>query len=392
MNILMFEYKHYGIEDIKEAFLDFGYNVNTITYKLSDNLKDIGFENILKKELGKIQYDFVFSFNFYPVISRVCEKQSIKYVSWVYDSPMISLYSYTVINKCNYIFIFDSEECKKLKSMGINNVYYLPLAVNVNRVDKTINNKKNAHDIVFESENISFVGSIYNEEKHRLYNRLYNGVNDYTKGYLDGIINSQLKLYGGFILEEVINKDILKELQKSINISTNPDGVETPEYTYANYILSRRVTELERKEIITKLSNKHNVDLYTNDTKLVLGKAVNRGSVDYYNQMPYVFNNSAINLNITLKSIKSGIPLRVFDILGSNGFLISNFQSDMLEFFVPNEDFVYYESVEDLLTKVEHYLSHRNQAKEIAHNGYKKVKEFHNFHRRVDEILNVIYK
>lgn len=34
------------------------------------------------------------------------------------------------------------------------------------------------------------------------------------------------------------------------------------------------------------------------------------GPVDYYKQMPYIFKLSDINLNISLKSIRTGIPLR----------------------------------------------------------------------------------
>ena len=49
------------------------------------------------------------------------------------------------------------------------------------------------------------------------------------------------------------------------------------------------------------------------------------GSCDYYGQMTKVFKASSINLNITLKISQSGIPLRVMDILGAGGFLLSNY-------------------------------------------------------------------
>ena len=31
--------------------------------------------------------DFVFSFNFLPVVSKVCSKEAVTYVSWIYDNP-----------------------------------------------------------------------------------------------------------------------------------------------------------------------------------------------------------------------------------------------------------------------------------------------------------------
>ena len=97
------------------------------------------------------------------------------------------------------------------------------------------------------------------------------------------------------------------------------------------------------------------------------------GPVEYFNEMPQVFRCSRINLNITLRSILTGIPLRALDVMGAGGFLISNYQSEIPEYFVPGEDLVVYEDYEDLCTKVEYYLSHESERREIAINGCRKV-------------------
>lgn len=101
-----------------------------------------------------------------------------------------------------------------------------------------------------------------------------------------------------------------------------------------------------------------------------------------------MFRQSRINLNISRRGIKSGIPLRAFDIMGSRGFLLSNFQADFLDFFVPGEDFVYYESKEDFLEKVDYYLTHEDERQRIAENGYHKVAAGHTYRHRVREILS----
>ena len=89
-----------------------------------------------------------------------------------------------------------------------------------------------------------------------------------------------------------------------------------------------------------------------------------------------------------MRGIKSGIPLRAFDIMGAGGFLLSNYQEGFLEYFVPGEDFVYYESKEDLLAKVEYYLSHDEERKAIARNGHEKVAASHTYRHRIGEMLN----
>lgn len=389
MSVLVYEYKHFCIEDICESFERYGYDVVRLKCEIKDRASDKNFEENFEKALEKIDCDFVFSFNYYPVISNLCKKFNLKYVSWVYDSPLIVLYSYTVINSCNYIFLFDTAVYQELKSVGINTVYYLPLAVNTSRIDRLIQNNKN---VLYKYKcDVAFVGSMYNEKKHSLYARLYSGLSDYMKGYIDGIVRVQYDLYGISLLEKAIDTDfVIKELQKSIDVQTNPDGVETPAYTYANYFLARRVTELERRDIITKISESNPVQVYTNENGADIGQGINKGQIDYYDTMPLVFNGTKINLNITLKSIKNGIPLRCFDILGSGGFLLTNYQADMLEYFVPDEDFVYYNSIGEAKELVEYYLSNEEKRKNIARNGYEKVKKYHNFDERVKKIIECI--
>ena len=56
-------------------------------------------------------------------------------------------------------------------------------------------------------------------------------------------------------------------------------------------------------------------------------------------------------LNLTLRSITSGIPLRALDILGCGGFLLSNYQPELCEYFTPDVDFVYFNDMDDLEQK-----------------------------------------
>ena len=99
--------------------------------------------------------------------------------------------------------------------------------------------------------------------------------------------------------------------------------------------------------------------------------------------MPEVFRRSKINLNISLRLIQSGIPLRVLDVLGCGGFLITNYQQEIAENFENGIDLVMYEDYVDLVEKVEYYLIHEEERKAIALNGYNKVRERFNFDDRV---------
>ena len=167
----------------------------------------------------------------------------------------------------------------------------------------------------------------------------------------------------------------------------------TPAQIYSHFVLSRQVTAMERREVLELLGKTgHTLNLYTNDKNTEIPGWKNNGPVDYYDKMPEVFANSRINLNITLRSIKTGIPLRAFDIMGSGGFLLSNYQPELFEFFTPGEDLVVYESMDDLLAKVDYYLSHENERAEIAQNGCRKVLKEHTLSKRLDCMEEIALK
>ena len=99
------------------------------------------------------------------------------------------------------------------------------------------------------------------------------------------------------------------------------------------------------------------------------------GTVDYHTQMPLVFAGSRINLNISLRSIRSGIPLRVLDIMACGGFVLSNWQPEITQYFEEGVEIVTFDSLQDCLAKIAYYLTHEEERKQIAARGQRKVQE-----------------
>ncbi|MDD3240266.1 MAG: DUF3880 domain-containing protein [Lachnospira sp.] len=396
MNILIFEYKNFGIEDVTDALTNMGHTSHVVSSELIRERVSVEFDQLFDLEYEQQHYDCVFTFNYSPALSNNCKRVNTPYIAFVYDSPLVSLYSYTIINPCNHVFLFDKTLYEEFHNQGISTVHYMPLAVNVARLDHMRNalshSANNSTDNILDrfSSEIAFIGSMYNE-KHNLYERL-NGISPRTAGYLEGIMESQLQVYGYYFIEDMLTSNILEDMQKSAPITPNKDGVETVSYMYAYYFIARKLAEKERQQILTKLSNRYNVKLFTPNPTPALPQVHDMGPVDYYNDMPYIFQNSKINLNISLRSIRSGIPLRCMDIMGAEGFLLSNYQADFYEHFIPGEDLILYESQDDLLTKCNYYLSHDAERRQIAANGYGKVKESHTYEVRLKEIFEIVFR
>lgn len=386
MKILFAEWKSIGQNDLKAAFVAEGHKLTCFSLMIQNGLPVPETENRLRSVLHKEIPDVVFSVDYFPVISEVCKKEDIRYISWAYDSPCRELCSVTIVNPCNVVYVFDKTLYLEFSDAGISTVHYMPMAVNVERLDSMDDGLKPFHPY-----DISFVGSFYVEDEQDIYiDRVMPALPAYAKGYLAGLINTQLKIQGYNFIEELLTP-VIDKLWKALPVQVRPDSIETREYLYA-HIINRRITAIERLELLEEVADRHFVDLFTWGRDFTMSNVYNHGPVDYYSEMPLVFKKSKINLNISLRGIRSGIPLRAMDIMGCGGFLLSNFQSDFLDFFVPDEDFVFFENKEDLLRKIDYYLIHEDERKVIAKNGHDKVAAGHTYRHRIKEMLALCEK
>jgi spore maturation protein CgeB len=93
---------------------------------------------------------------------------------------------------------------------------------------------------------------------------------------------------------------------------------------------------------------------------------------------------------MTIPNIKSGIPLRIYDILGAGGFCITNFQAELPMFFENEKHLVWYYSNEDLYDKVDFYLRHDTERERIASAGHDHVRTTCTYESRITKILEII--
>ncbi len=386
MKILLIEWKSFARGDLKEALILEGHQLVLLPVSVSEeNLNHSPeLEERLSAVLHKEVPDLVFSVDYWPAVSIVCNREKVRYISWTYDNPHVMLYSRTVTHPCNVIFVFDQTLWRQFYEAGIRTVHYMPLAANTERLDAITAVMSSVPQFAYD---VSFVGSLYLEKENH-FDQMMSGLSEYTKGYLNALMAAQMKIQGYNFIEEALHS-VVDELHRVYPIHGNDDGMETREYLYAQYIVNRRITGIERIDLLDAVAQRQTVDLFTHYRDFALPNLRNHGNVDYDTEMPNVFHCSKINLNISLRSIQSGIPLRAFDIMGSGGFLLSNFQADFLEHFVPGEDFVFYESKEDLVRKVGYYLNHEKERQAIARNGHDKIAREHTYRHRVREMLSL---
>jgi spore maturation protein CgeB len=387
MEVLFYRYNSICEPDIIAILRRLGHAVSEITEEMTN--KSIGAKaqmDLVAQALKKKPCQAVFSINFFPIVSEVCNIFHIPYVCWVVDCPVMELYSHSIRNPWNRIFLFDYAMYEEFHPQNPQGIFYLPLGADYGRLDSLLADATEA-DREKYSADVSFVGSLYTEKCP--YNRLKG--DSYLKGYLDGVIEAQLKIYGYNFLEDCITDSILEEFKKQVPFYQFPERAEhNDRAAMAHLYLGNKVTEQERLRLLGRVSEEFSLDLYTASDFSPLPHAHYRGLAKTTTEMPKVFLFSKINLNFTSKPIRSGLPLRIWDILGAGGFLLTNFQSEIPEYFEVGKDLEAFASEEELVEKIRYYLAHNEEREEIARNGYQKAKEQYSLETRVRQMLGCL--
>ena len=93
MNILFYRYGSICEPDIIASFKHLGFNITEDTREVyNKQLLPSDCINGLAKLLKQNTYSFVFSINFFPSVSDVCNIWGIPYLCLIVDSPVLELF------------------------------------------------------------------------------------------------------------------------------------------------------------------------------------------------------------------------------------------------------------------------------------------------------------
>ncbi len=391
MNIIFHRYNSICEPDYMDAFRQLG--VEVIEENSEMEKRPVSLEE-RTRILGELVLEthplFVFSINFFPYISIICEKLGVKYVAVSVDCPVVEIYSTAIRNACNRLFLFDYHQYESVVSENPSGVFYLPLGANVERLDRTLGELPAAGHLPYHYD-ISLVGSLYKEKDPYLDIKL----KPYDRGFFDALISAQMMLPGQSLAEEVVGPVQIQAL-KGADPEFYPSDMsvfDTDAFVAVNHYISPHLSYLDRVSLLNLLAEmlpEYGVHLFTRSDTSDLQGVHTHGGVTTMKEMPEVFRYSKINLNPTIRSIQTGLPQRVWDVLGCGGFLLMNAQADLPRHLQAGKHLETYASPEELLDKARYYLTHEEEREEIARQGYREAKARHTVLMRVMEIVRKI--
>jgi spore maturation protein CgeB len=108
--------------------------------------------------------------------------------------------------------------------------------------------------------------------------------------------------------------------------------------------------------------------------------------IDYRRELPAVYADSRINLNITSAQLERSINNRVFDVAATGAFLLTDHRADLAKVF-PDFAPLTWRSYAELDDKVAHFLGHQAERQELARALQQAVLAGHTYRHRARYVL-----
>ncbi|MBJ9992283.1 glycosyltransferase family protein [Paenibacillus sp. S28] len=119
-------------------------------------------------------------------------------------------------------------------------------------------------------------------------------------------------------------------------------------------------------------------------------------TAEAYNGSKIVINLHRSHEDDTVNNNAIKIPAaspnpRTFEISACATLQLSDSRSDLAKFYTPGVEIETYSSPEELLYKIEYYLAHEEERRQIALNALERTFRDHTYGKRLNEMLTIIY-
>lgn len=386
MRILFYQWGTFNEPVIEKTLRDLGHFVRAA--KAEDVQRESTEETIaaIVKEAGEYHADILFSVDYFQTLAMSAAKQRILYYSWLFHLPQWSLFSNQAQLPFNRIISFDMEQVQELKQNNVNSVQYLSLPADKELLNRAMSEATPELMQRFSAD-VSFVGTLYESA-----NNVFNKISEQAKKsdtYQDilQLIKDKRFSYGKDVLYRGVTDDMVNFLVKETEPDYEHYYFAKKEEIVIQSVLARKITVEERKMMARMLARKFNFKLFTISNTDRFPEINNCGPVDFAKQAPLVYHNSKVNVYVTPRAIRSGIPLRVLEIMACQGFALVNYQEEIAKEFEDGKELVMYRSLDELVEKTEYYLNHEEERRAIARAGYEKVLREYNYAEKLRRIF-----
>lgn len=169
-----------------------------------------------------------------------------------------------------------------------------------------------------------------------------------------------------------VGRPLTEKRQKILAALVKKFGKKLNIFCYENHFL-QSLDDMKEKHFLSE----RELDIY---------KSAYKGFLKTEKEIADVYFNSKVNININLQG-RSGLNYRVFEVLASRGFLLTEETEEIQKLFIVSKELETYKNTDELLDKAEFYLKNREIAQKIAIIGFADVTKSHSYTARARTVL-----
>ena len=338
--------------------------------------------------LQTLRPERVVTINYDSEVASVCHELEIPLVAWEVDPKTDRPPAPPAGGEDFRVFTLHPKDVGQLEDAGFSSVGYLPIGVDT---DKRYPLELNEEERGRFAARVCFVGSSLIDRARRfkrLFLQLHASFNcsaeesfDETSERLERVLAAERANYGVYSSDQLLEEQFGEFLEAARRNGTPDD----PKKWVAEIVASQK-----RVAYVSALSD-FGIHVWGDDRWSEISAAVPgvhyRGLAEQGHELTCVYSSAEIHVDVNRIYQPEAIPMRVINVMACGGFLIAEHSESIQELFEVGKEIETYRTIEELETKVAHYLENPGEAREIAQRGLEAVRQRHTMRIRAASLL-----
>ncbi|MFW5499000.1 MAG: CgeB family protein [Maridesulfovibrio sp.] len=377
--VLFFHRKYFLMGEITAALERLGVEFRSVDIGTGDTVRE-GFVEDLLRTLVDFKPDFALTVNHFGVdregkLTDLLLKLKLPLASWFVDNPHLILYRYADVSPdLTAIFTYDAGNLEIMSEKGFENVFYLPLATDVERFKPGLSGRDE-----WRAE-VSFLG-----------NSMVHAVDKYLRSSeLDAELEQRvpdLAIEFGeraeLSVEEFLRNSHPELLERMENLATDENRLSF------EGLITWEATRLYRLSCVRELLPFNPLIVGDDGWHELLAKGSWRylPSLDYYNDLPGFYPMSKVGFNCTSRQMKGAVNQRVFDVPACGGFVLTDYREQMEALFEPGTEIIAYNEISEIGPLLEKWLADDVGRAKVTAAARKRIMAEHTYEHRLSVLL-----
>jgi spore maturation protein CgeB len=381
LKVLLIDTGYFLVREVEKALISLDHKVLRIPISYSNG------ETIISSFIKAILHfkpDFIITMNHLGfdedgILTGFFKSIEMPVASWYIDSPNLIVQAFDKnVSQWMSLFLWDKSYMKDMEAMGFESVVNLPLGTDES-LFKTLAAGKHGKIPGKYFCDVGFVGNSMVDPVKEWMIKIDPGLHLIVEKAAEHVANS-----------ENPNEDIIKIIPEKER--TKIEGLNKKKKMEIEAAILWKSTLLYRLSCLETLKE-FNVNIYGDSAWKELLRKQNFklfAPLNYYNELPLLYNSCRINFNATSRQMKEAANQRVFDVPACGAFILTDYQKSLDELFDVGKEMIVYRDKSEIPGLVKYYLDNPEKREAVAKKGRERVLKEHTYKHRLNEMIRVM--